>query len=49
VHHPALGLRDGLLCHDDDVAVLELNGPGDQGAEVLSLPDLREAFDGDDR
>jgi hypothetical protein len=43
-----LRLRDRLLGNDDDVPVLELDGLGDQGAEVVALGDLRQALDGND-
>ena len=43
-HDAALGLRDGLLRDDDDVAVLELRPRRDQRAEVVALLDLGQAL-----
>ena len=42
----ALDLRDGLLRDDDDVSVRELRSLGDERREVVSLAQLRQAFDG---
>ncbi len=38
--HAALGFRHGLLRDDEDVAVLELDGAGDECGEVVALPNL---------
>ena len=46
-HDPALGLRDDLLRDADDVAVLELDAPGDHRGQVVALADLRQPLDGD--
>ena len=44
----ALGLRHDLLRKHENVAVLELELPGDELGQVIALLDLREARDRDD-
>ncbi len=44
----SLRLRHDLLRDHDDVAVLELDGAGDERREVVPWPDLRQAGDGND-
>jgi hypothetical protein len=43
----ALGLRDDLLCEDDDVTVLELDRIGDALREVVARANLRPAANRD--
>jgi hypothetical protein len=47
-HDATLGLRDRLLRHDHDVAVLEAGRARDQPAEVVALLDLGQALDRED-
>ena len=47
--HAPLHLRDGLLREHQHVAVDELLERHDHRREIVPLPDLREAADGDDR
>jgi hypothetical protein len=42
------GLRDDLLCDDDNVAVLEVDRLADQLGQVVALPYLGKAGDRDD-
>jgi hypothetical protein len=44
----SLRLRHDLLRERDDVAVLELDGVGDERREVVPFSDLRQAGDGND-
>ena len=44
----SLGLRDHLVRNDEDVALLKLGRAGDERAQVVALPDLRQALDRDD-
>src|SRR5205085_415647 len=46
--YATLGLRDDLVGHTDDVAVLELGAAGDQRGHVVSGHDFGQAFDGED-
>ena len=43
VEHAPLGLRHRLLRHHDDVARLQLDGGGDQRAEIVARADLAAA------
>src|SRR6476469_3132459 len=43
-----LGLRDRLLRDDEDVTVAQLGPLEDERPEIVALPDLRQAADGED-
>ena len=43
----SFGLRDHLVRHDEDVALLEVGRVCDQRSQVVALPDLRQPPDRD--